>query len=258
MSRQTAESRDEDESDLVAVSYDGLLNIKQRIARISDFTVPKRGGATVSEIGFYILTLILTFIVYAGIILRILDLLHIHFPWWITLGILVSFPALCTQKLTQPMPHHKTIRETIHSKLRRLFDEPDHRRCKPIPRKRKAADVDALHYAREWERADDAPGADLPRYASIGSRHVEDLRDPPARDKDGLIVLTDLQEWRETRLRLNVLHEREQRERDVTTRRTELAIAPRHFGEVVDTDDDTGITPHTASKPSQPSKELVS
>lgn len=217
--------------ELIAMSYDGILAIKTRIARIGDVPIPKRGGATVPELLFYVGTFIVNFICFTGFVLPILQILDVRLPVWVILGVIFGLPVLYAQRLTTPMAHHKTIRESVRSKLRRLFDEPVHRRGKPAPRKAVPATTPVAHYQREWQIAADAPGADHERYLPLVSERVQAHRGQAAFDAapEGL---ADLQVWRANRMRLNRDLEVQDRRNQVGQRRANTDLAISRYGTV--------------------------
>lgn len=226
-----ADDKDEIDPALIAHSYDGILSIKTRVPKIGDLRVPKRGGATIPELVFYSLFFVTVFVVYTALLLPILQLLGVRLPLWITLAIIFLGPAALTQRFTTPMAHHKTIREAIRSKLRRLFDEPVHRRGQPVPRKRVPAATPVAHYQREWQLAADAPGADHPRYLPLVSERVHAHRAQHALDQASS-ELGDLQSWRASRMRHNVAQEAQERLTRTRQRRASTDLAITRYGSV--------------------------
>lgn len=142
---------------LVGYSYDHLLAIRKRIRKISDFTIPIRGGLTYAQAGTALATFVVMFFVYAVVALPIMIVTDTS-PLG-RLGILVTLlfvpPILVAQRMIAPMPDGKTIGGWVRSWTRFTFDDKVHRRGRPIdtPRTHQAGRV--RHYLKTWEPAEE-------------------------------------------------------------------------------------------------------
>lgn len=143
---------------LVANSYDALFQVRKRIRKINDITLPVRAGLATNQIGVGILVFIIAVITYGFIGLPIMGLLGIDPGWQILVLWLLVPPVLAGQRIAKPMQYGKSIGGTITSWMRFHLDDPVHRRGVPIPTPKQPADIPVLHHQREWVMAEDLAG----------------------------------------------------------------------------------------------------
>lgn len=134
---------------LQAHSYTGVFKIERRIRKVNDFAVPMRGGLVPAQVGTFVAVLLVSTILWFALLN---PLLHLIFGDQSTLPIAITAilgPAiLAGHRIGKPMPHGKTIRGWLRSRIRRYLDDEWHRGGLPI-KERPHHDTE-LHLHRHW------------------------------------------------------------------------------------------------------------
>lgn len=142
---------------LVGYSYDHLLAIRKRIRKISELTIPIRGGLTYAQAGTALITFVVMFFVYAVVALPIMVVTNTSPPG--RLGVLITLlfvpPVLVAQRMITPMPDGKTIGGWVRSWTRFTFDDKVYRRGRPIDTPRTHRTGRVHHYLKTWEPAEE-------------------------------------------------------------------------------------------------------
>lgn len=142
------EKKDLEAEGLVAQSYTGFFRIRKRIRKIQDIVVPLREGLGVDQLAMFLLAVLVMGILYGLFVSPIVNIFEIKLtvPFFLLWFIVPGFFA--AQRISKPMPHGKTIPGYVFSKIRKLLDDPVHRRGIPLakaPRRGKA-----FHFQREF------------------------------------------------------------------------------------------------------------
>lgn len=162
---------------LIAHSYSTFFKVRKRMRKIQDLQLPFRRGVGIEQVMTFLLVLVLLLIIYATFLMSLFSVLGWSPPWQFYVLYFFGPPLLAGSRIGRPMKSGKTIFGTVRSYLRKLLDDPVHRRGMPL-RNRPQTRLTA-HFMRVWQ-ADPTFERYLPSGATYQDRptsHQVDLDD---------------------------------------------------------------------------------
>lgn len=160
-----ADGDDLEERGLIAHSYSSFFKIRKRMRKVQDITLPFRRGVGVEQFFTFFLVLIVLVIVHFTLLSPLFSLLGWDLNWQFYLVFFLGPAFLAASRAGKPMKSGKTIPGSVRSWLRKLLDDPVHRRG--VPQRRRPVVGRRLHFMRPWQAHPDLapylpPGAALP------------------------------------------------------------------------------------------------
>lgn len=141
---------------LIGHSYDHLFAIRKRMRKLGDFTIPLRGGLTYTQVVTALVSLVVSFLMYALVVSPITILIGVEGKAATAVMALTILgpPVLLTQKAVSPMPDHKSISGWMRSWWRFHTDDKVYRRGRPINPPTYHRPGRVRHVWRVWEPTD--------------------------------------------------------------------------------------------------------
>jgi hypothetical protein len=134
---------------LIAHSYSNFFKIRKRMRKIQDITLPFRRGLGIEQFVTFILALLGLLLIYGTIIAPLFALTDASPGWRFYLLYFLVPSVLLAMRVGKPMKSGKSIPGTVRSWLRKLLDDPVHRRG--VPLRRRPSTAPRIHFLRTWQ-----------------------------------------------------------------------------------------------------------
>lgn len=134
---------------LIAHSYSSFFKIRKRMRKIQDISLPFRRGLGVEQFVTFLLVLFVLLVIYGTLLSPLINLAGWNLTWQFYLVYFFGPAFLAASRAGKPMKSGKTIPGTVRSWLRKLLDDPVHRRG--VPLRRRPAVGRRLHFMRVWQ-----------------------------------------------------------------------------------------------------------
>ncbi|GAB3856426.1 hypothetical protein ACFPIJ_58680 [Dactylosporangium cerinum] len=145
-----ADERDDlDARGLIAHSYSNFFKIRKRMRKVQDISLPFRRGLGVEQFVTFLLALVVLLFLYGTLIAPLFALTGVSPGWRFYLLYFLGPSVLLGMRVGKPMKSGKSIPGTVRSWLRKVLDDPVHRRG--VPLRRRPITGPRIHFLRTWQ-----------------------------------------------------------------------------------------------------------
>ncbi|MEV0133894.1 TcpE family conjugal transfer membrane protein [Dactylosporangium sp. NPDC050688] len=145
-----AEEHDDlEQRGLIAHSYSNFFKIRKRIRKVQDISLPMRRGLGVEQFVTFFLVVIALLVFYGTVLAPLFVLTGVRPGWRFYLLYFLVPAVLLAIRVGKPMKSGKSIPGSVRSLLRKVLDDPVHRRG--VPLRHRPAAGSRMHYLRIWQ-----------------------------------------------------------------------------------------------------------